>query len=233
MVDFHSHILPKMDDGSQSIEESIQMLTALKNQGVDTVCLTSHFYGSKESPENFLKRREASFEALKEALPEGLPKLKLGAEVLFYRGVSRMEQLPLLRLQDTDILLLEMPFTAWSDYDINEVLEIQNSGKAIVMLAHIERYFAWQNRKTWDVLLGNGVIMQSNAEFFFEPGRRRQAVKMYKQGRVHFLGSDAHNLGTRAPKIGEALQFIEKKLGPDAAYQLKESSDRLLRERSL
>lgn len=230
MVDYHTHILPHMDDGSHSSEDSIRMLTALQSQGVDTVCLTPHFYGAGESPDRFLERRQESFDHLKGKLPEKCPALRLGAEVKYYHGVSRMEQLPRLRLEGTGILLLEMPFSHWNDYTVSEVLEIQNSGTATVMLAHVERYLAWQGRKTWVRLLESGVLMQSNAEFFFTPVVRAQAVKMYRQGRVHFLGTDTHNLTTRGPHMDLALQTIEKRLGADAVRQLKVHSDRLIGE---
>ena len=62
MIDFHSHILPAIDDGSQSVEESLEMLRALKAQGVDTVIATSHFYATHRSPESYLQRRKAAFD---------------------------------------------------------------------------------------------------------------------------------------------------------------------------
>ena len=230
MVDYHTHILPHMDDGSRSSGDSIRMLTALKEQGVDTVCLTPHFFGKKESPDRFLKRRQETYEHLKNKLPADMPQLLLGAEVKYYHGVSRMEKLPLLRLEGTRILLLEMPFSHWNDDAVSEVLELQNSGEITVMLAHIERYLIWQERSTWLRLLENGVLMQSNAEFFFTPVVRSQAVKMYRQGRVHFLGTDTHNLTTRGPHMDLALRTIERRLGTDAVRQLKADSDRLIRE---
>lgn len=230
MVDFHTHILPRMDDGSRSSADSIRMLTALKKQGMDTVCLTPHYYGTEESPDRFLERRQESYAHLKEKLPADLPQLRLGAEVKYYHGVSRMEQLPQLRLEGTRILLLEMPFSRWNDYAVSEVLELQNAGMATVMLAHIERYLPWQGRKTWERLLDGGVLMQSNAEFFFTPMVRAQAVKMYWQGRIHFLGTDTHNLTTRGPHMDLALQTLEKRLSADVVRHLKTGSDRLLEE---
>ena len=230
MVDYHTHILPRMDDGSRNSEDSIRMLTALKEQGVDTVCLTPHFYGTEESPDQFLKRRQDAYACLLEKLPVDVPRLCLGAEVKYYHGVSRMEQLPQLRLEGTDILLLEMPFSRWNSDVLREVVELQNSGIATVMLAHIERYLAWQNREIWQHLLENGIIMQSNAEFFFAPMIRARAVKLFRQGRVHVLGTDTHNLTTRGPHMDLALHTLEKRLGQDAVRQLKAGSDRLMGE---
>ena len=81
MIDFHSHFLPGMDDGSKSVQESLKMLSLARDSGVNQIVATPHFYASKESPEHFLRRRESSWETLKEALPDDAPQIWLGAEV--------------------------------------------------------------------------------------------------------------------------------------------------------
>ena len=58
MIDFHTHILPKMDDGSKSTEESIAMLKMQAEQGIRWVVATPHFYAEPESPQDFLQRRK-------------------------------------------------------------------------------------------------------------------------------------------------------------------------------
>ena len=61
MTDFHSHVIPRVDDGSRSSAMSIDMLKAMKAQGVDTVCCTSHYYASQYSPRHFLEMRDSAF----------------------------------------------------------------------------------------------------------------------------------------------------------------------------
>ena len=61
MVDFHTHILPGMDDGAATVADSLAMLARLHDQGVDTVCLTSHFLQEEPSVEDFLRRRSAAW----------------------------------------------------------------------------------------------------------------------------------------------------------------------------
>ena len=230
MVDYHTHILPGMDDGSKTCEDSIRMLAALHRQGVDTVCLTPHFNGKAESPENFLRRRREAYARLSEKLPQDMPRLRLGAEVKYYRGVSCMQQLPQLRLEGTNILLLEMSFSPWSSGTVNEVLKMQNSGGFTVMLAHVERYLMWQSRDTWERLRESGVLMQSNAEFFFMPAVRLLAAEMLRRERIHVLGTDTHNMTTRGPHMDRAMKTVERRLGADTAAQIKAYSDRLLLE---
>ena len=68
MIDFHSHVLPKMDDGPKSLRESLEMLSLCFQQGVDAVVSTSHFYADREDPRTFLLRRNRRLQALQEAM---------------------------------------------------------------------------------------------------------------------------------------------------------------------
>ena len=65
MIDFHTHILPGMDDGSKDVRESVSMLRLEGKRGIDTVCLTPHFYAEQNSPEQFLERRKRAWQKLK------------------------------------------------------------------------------------------------------------------------------------------------------------------------
>ena len=111
MIDFHSHILPGMDDGSKNIEESLALLRMLAEQGVKKVVATPHFYANDESVEKFLARRQQSYESLRAALPAGMPEILLGAEVRYYQGISRLKELKELCVQGSNLLLLERPET--------------------------------------------------------------------------------------------------------------------------
>lgn len=64
MIDFHTHILPGMDDGSRDVRESLQMLTLESEQGVQETLLTPHFYAHFDKISSFLERREHSFQKL-------------------------------------------------------------------------------------------------------------------------------------------------------------------------
>ncbi len=230
MIDFHSHILPKIDDGSRSTDMSLQMIEALANQGADTIAATSHFYATERTPQRFLELREASWEHLKERLPEGSPRILLGAEVLYFPGISRMDDLPLLCLEGTRLLLLEMPFSAWTESMIREVNELARMGSCTLLMAHIERYFFQQPLSVWDELLEHGVLMQANANFFLPFGTRRKALRLLREGRIHLLGSDCHSMGSRAPHLGEAREMIRRSLGQETLDEIDALGRELLAE---
>ena len=215
MIDFHSHILPKMDDGSRSTEESLAMLKALSNQGIETVIATPHFNANDESVDSFIKRRADSYGKLKESVQSEIPDIKLGAEVRYYEGISRLEGIEELCVEGTNLLLLEMPFGRWTEYIVKELTDISCSGKVIIVLAHIDRYLKFQKWSVFETLLENGVMMQLNASFINHFLNRRKAAWLLKSGAVQFVGSDCHNMAGRAPDIGKAYAFLKQKLGPD------------------
>ena len=231
MVDFHTHILPNMDDGSHSPEESLRMLDALQTQGVDIVALTSHFDARRETIRSFLARREEAYARLRDALPPWAPLLRLGAEVAYQKGISTLADLTELCLEGTNLLLLEMPFAPWSRATVDEVIQLHASEKVTVMLAHIERYLMWQRPAVWRRLRDSGVVMQSNAEFFFFPVVRILAASMLHKGKIDVLGTDCHNLTTRGAHMDWAFSNMEKRLGSDTIERLKKCSDALVQSR--
>ena len=222
MTDFHSHILPKMDDGSRSTEESIAMLKSLFVQGVNRVIATPHFYANDESVSSFLSRRRASFESLAVSAPSSeMPEILQGAEVRYYDGISRLADLKSLCIQGTRLLLLEMPETKWTEYTLRELTDISSDGKVTLVLAHVERYMGFQKSDTFYRLLCNGILMQINAGFVNGFFSRRKAIGLLKKNEVHFLGSDCHNMADRAPNIGKAFDIIKNKLGEDFTESFK------------
>ena len=114
MIDLHSHILPGIDDGSRDISMTALMLSEMKRQGIQTVVATPHFYPSHDQPDAFLERRDRAMQALA-TIQEDHPRIIPGAEVAFFDGISRSVIPELLRIQNTKLLLIEMPFTAWTD----------------------------------------------------------------------------------------------------------------------
>ena len=231
MTDFHMHVLPGMDDGSRDVGMSVAMLERSASYGVDAVAATSHFYAQDNSIARFLARRQSAYGRLNEAVGErgDLPQLLLGAEVLYFSGMSAAEDLDALCLEGTDLLLLEMPFVPWTDRVLREVEAIQRSGLQVVA-AHIERYMSIQPRRTMEAFLDLGTFIQCNGEFFLSRWTVRQSLRMFRQGQIQFLGSDAHNMTSRPPDLGEAAEVIAKRLGREALERFLSESDYLIKD---
>ena len=222
MIDWHSHILPGVDDGSKDVAESIAMLQMQASQGVETVIATPHFYANDETVAAFLERREKALEALKGELPENMPRLLLGAEVRYYQGISRMEALMDLRIQGSKVLLLEMPMSVWSESTVRELIEMSGKSGVQIVLAHVERYLRLQKQSVWDRIADSGILMQVNANYFTALTSKRKALSLLGEGMVHFLGSDCHNLTSRPPLLGKAFEVIRKKFGDGYLDQMKQ-----------
>jgi protein-tyrosine phosphatase len=217
-----------MDDGSGSVEESLKLILMQQQQGADKIIATPHFLANDESVDLFLERREASFKLLKPNLSDKAPQIILGAEVKYYEGISRLAQLKSLRIEGSNLLLLEMPFSKWSDYMVREITELSLMGDVNLVLAHIDRYLPLQSQNVWNYIFESDILTQVNASFFAGFATRRKALGMLKQGRIDFIGSDCHNLAQRPPQLDKAYGYIEKKLGIDFINQMNEYGESML-----
>lgn len=215
ILDFHSHILPAIDDGSSDLETSLAMLEALAAQGVKRVVATPHFDASLYSPDEFLRRRDNAEKKLREAVENRgdatLPRLYIGAEVAYFSGMSKSEAIKSLCIGETELMLLEMPFFAWSESAVDEVLRIREETGITPVLAHVERYFSFQKKGVLESLLYEGIPFQVNAEAFISLTTRRRALKMLSEGDIAFLGSDCHGILSRAPNFDKAFEVVKKK----------------------
>ena len=229
MIDIHTHILPGMDDGSGSLEESLSMARESARQGVRLLAATPHFYATQEDPNSFLRRREKSLALLESAWQDSFPTLLVGAEVRYFDGISRVEKIAHLTLDHTRILLLEMPFTSWSRRMVEEVVELQRSRGLQVLLAHVERYLKDQDGQVWETFRQNGVWMQCNANFFLRWQTKRKAQALFKKGEIQMLGSDTHNMTTRPPNLAMARDALVKSLGQAAWRDFERRSYALLK----
>lgn len=222
MIDFHTHILPGIDDGSKNSEMSIQMLKCLSDEGVTDVVLSPHFYASENSVEKFLKRRNVSLEHLQAALEvENLGlRLHIGAEVLFMDSLDKVDGLENMAIGGTKYLLLEMPFTEWSNRHLDTVYKIRGNGLTPI-IAHFERYIGFQKgMNDFYELQRMGCILQMNSESFDGFFRKRKAIKFFADGTASLLGSDCHNLDRRPPKIKAAYDAVGEKLGPQTVNRI-------------
>jgi protein-tyrosine phosphatase len=234
ITDFHSHILPYMDDGSSSVEESIEMLRMLREQGVDMVVATPHFYPKREDPQTFFKRRSESAEMLRSALKfadigkNEIPEIYLGAEVAYFNGMSMYKSLNELCIEGTNVMLVEMPFSKWTDSVVNEICAIQANTDIQVVLAHIDRYGHYYDSQKLFKLKTHRVILQANADPFLRFMSCRRLVKMMHMNSLGVLGSDFHNMTTRPSNLGEAIEIIRAKGLEDKLDALMKRAEELL-----
>ena len=213
-IDFHTHLLPNLDDGNQSVEESLAMLDALHLQNVDLAVATPHFYSSRKNLEDFLEQRDRAYGLL--VRKDSAPKLLLGAEVSFFRGMGKADRITELAITGTNALLIEMPFSQWGRNEISELHQLLDRGITPI-LAHIERYFSFQKDLTaFNEIINLPVFLQVNTEALLARKTRRFVFKLIEHDFPVLLGTDCHNMKKRRPEIGAGRQILLRKYG--AAY---------------
>ncbi len=226
LCDVHCHILPGMDDGAKNETVSLAMLEEDYWQGISHVAATPHYY-PQETVEQFLTRRVESARRLVAAL-EGYaqerPSVVLGAEVAYHNGLIYEEKLQRLCIGNSRYLLLEMPFCRWEPGVLRDVQMLSHTRGIIPIIAHLERFFVYEDKKTIRELLQMDVKIQMNAEYILNPKTQKKARKLLQSGVVDLLGSDSHNMENRCPNLRDAFDQLDDWGMENMADQLAENA---------
>ncbi len=206
-TDYHAHILPGCDHGSDCVETSLSQLKMAQSAGVEIICATPHFYPNNESVRSFIDRRKRTYEELKASITYDAPKILLGAEVLICDGMERLDGLMELRLEGTSELLLEMPFYEWPSniwdtvFELNEIKDLQ------IVIAHADRY----PHKNIEILIDAGIPLQLNACSLLPVMKRRKYLSWIEDGRVMYIGSDIHGLGEGYREFEKCVRLLNRR----------------------
>lgn len=232
MADLHCHLLPGIDDGAKDEFTSLNLLRTQINSGVNKIALTSHFNCEKISLDNFETLRKKAFDRMMKLLLESEIDtsdlvLKLGAEVLYSPSLSKIN-LRRLCLENTNIMLLELPTNMFPAFFDETIFAIQSQGITPV-IAHIERYpYVMKNPTILCEWIDQGIYTQVNAEtILMDDKQTRLCMKLIKWNLVHVLASDAHSVNQRPPNYIEGITKVSTVLGKDAAELLKENANAL------
>ena len=191
-TDIHTHILPSVDDGAQSVDAALELLRIQKQKGVERVVLTPHFYPQTEDLADFLPRRAQAYTALMEQWEETtMPQLQLGAEVHYSTALVEMD-LSQLTMGKGSYLLLELPDHEVPAYVEQVVARILQKGITPI-LAHVERcaYFRHQPEMLLR-LIQIGALGQISARALLDKTARNFGECCIKNGLGHILASDIH-----------------------------------------
>lgn len=205
-TDIHTHILPLVDDGAQSVEDALELLRQEKQSGVERVVLTPHYYPQTEDLADFLARREEAYTALMRQWDGNtMPQLQLGAEVHYSPALVEME-LEELTLGRGTYLLLELPNIEIPAYVEQVVAKIRGKGITPI-LAHVERcaYFRDQPELLLR-LIQAGALGQISAQVLQNKKDRGFGEICIKSGLGHIVASDLHNRNGKGLCIGELAE---------------------------
>lgn len=225
IADMHTHVLPEVDHGSQSLKESLNMLTDIYESGIRYVAATHHYNALAESPSEYLKRRNTAYEKLCEfASEKTIPEIVLGAELSYFSGIGSMFDLSPLAVGSSKYILIEPPYKVWEDKFFKDMEDVIFQQNLIPIVAHLERYEELAPKKYQETLRDIGCVLQYNAVYLLQ-SPKKAAKRIPKDARIVF-GSDAHNTSDRAPNLENALSVCKEVLPP----QFYESAEEITRE---
>jgi protein-tyrosine phosphatase len=234
LIDFHSHLLPGVDDGSASLEETRAALTAMRDEGVRTVITTPHLAGSVTvRPDELratMERFDEAYAAVSELVRTDFPDLRLerGVELMLDSpGIDLSD--PRVRLAGSRAVLVEFPSMVAPPHGVNAIYELRLAGWRTV-LAHPERY---QNLRDLGMVRewkNVGCLLQVNAGSIlgrYGDEAKRLAWQILEQGLADFIGTDYHARGRL--RLDEAMKAILERDGSDQLRLLtRENAARLL-----
>lgn len=233
MIDFHSHVLHHIDDGSHNVDESIKMLLMSYEQGVDTIVFTPHFRYGEHSIESWLEGRDLRLQQIREALTEEqkkkIPKIILGGEVEFYKFMTRWDYLDKLCIKGTNYILTEMPFTPWTKMDVSVIDEIALNTPYTPIIPHIDRYFHTFTPVAYiEHFYNMPVIIQMNAIYINGVENLQFFKPLIDEGKIQVLGSDCHSAEWRQPDLGQAVERLREVCGQEVLDRIDATGRKIL-----
>jgi len=232
MIDFHSHIIPEIDDGSRSIEETMLLLEEAEKAGFTKIISTSHYL------EKHYEFNESSRKQFLEMLKIGVSNLKLDLELYLgseiytsYDIIEILKEQKASTINGTNYVLIELPMQSELPNLKNVIYELLGNGY-IPVIAHPERYSYVKENPNWLLdYIELGVLFQANyGSIIGMYGKEAQkTVKLLlKHDMIHFLGSDVHRPKTIYTKMPEILQELQKVLERDKLKKLTKINPQLV-----
>ena len=232
MIDFHSHIIPEIDDGSRSIEETMLLLSEAKKVGFTKIISTSHYMNDR------FEFDEANRKILLEAIKMGANKLGvdielcLGSEIYAtYDIVELLKEHQASTINGTNYVLMELPMQSELPNLKNIIYNLLGNGYKPI-IAHPERYEYVKEDPNWVIdYIELGVLFQSNyASILGWYGKTAQSTvkKLLKNNMVHFLGSDVHRAETVYKEMPTILEELEKVIDIEKLEELTTTNANLV-----
>ena len=210
MIDFHSHILPTIDDGSRNMEQTVEILKEAKNAGFNKIISTSHYMEEYYNIDE--KQRKKLIEEVKEQ-NQGI-ELFLGSEIYVTGNiVELLKNQKASTINNSKYVLFELPLNT-KEIIAKEVIYRLIENNYVPIIAHPERYkYVQENIEYIMELVDMGALLQSNyGSIIGMYGRKAESTvkKLLKEDSVQFLGSDVHREKQVYDKIPKILKKLNK-----------------------
>ena len=235
VVDMHCHILPGVDDGPETMEETMAVLREAQRQGIGAMIVTPHFH-----PGRYMVTAGRVMEVLRRVrlrmAEEGLNiRLIPGQECYYFSGlIDELEAGNVLTMAGTRIVLVEFETETQFSTISHAVRELCDSGYRPIV-AHFERYRClYQRKDRLEGLRNSGALLQLNFDRLVDRGNILHPNgwrKLLKEGYVDFLGSDTHGMKLRPLHVGQAVEWLNKGVQPELRKRILNDNIRMLQTR--
>ena len=214
MIDIHNHILYGIDDGSRSLDESINIIKKAISNGYTDLILTPHYRLKQNFTCDNIEKNKIYNELKKEINKQNLSiniylgnEITLDEDLFYYLNTDQI-----LSLNKSKYILLELPFNGVFK-QLDEAIEGLKSKGYIPIIAHPERYESYKIND-FENLISKGVLFQGNISTLFgKYGSKSQKIleKMIKRNMIHFMGSDTHyESHTSYDRVNDAFKIVEE-----------------------
>lgn len=215
MIDLHSHLIPNVDDGAATIEESMKMLQQAAADGVKTMVATPHMY-SVVSQIKSEEELAALFQDFKQKVDQSGIEIEVvsGSENYFISGLKEKlkNYAPIITINNSDYFLLEFPYDFIFPGSKDFIFEILNQG-FIPIICHPERNTVIQENPgiLYDFLIAGAISQLDAGSIRGEFGSivRETSFKLLSFNLVHLIASDSHDSFTRPPGLSFAYQVLK------------------------
>ena len=221
MVDLHTHILHGADDGSNSLEMSMNILEEAEQAGFDKVILTSHYMEGYFTVD--VAERQKTIAEIDNTKTVGVD-LYIGNEIFLSNNLIKLlRENKAISLNNSKYILIELPFNNKPLNLMDVVYQIQ-SKDFVPILAHPERYsYFYRTPEIYEELVEKGLLLQANfGSFGGQYGRRAKlmAEKLLQANLIHFIATDVHRPGTIYPEIPGLIRHLNTLVGERKVEQL-------------
>ena len=224
MIDIHCHILPEVDDGSRSLNESIEMAMIAKEQGITKIVNTSHYHPDfrYKKGEELLKELEDFNNVLKENMID--IEVLIGNEIYYTKDlIKEIDELDFYTLNNSRYILIELPPTNFPKDLCNIVYKLKEKNY-IPVFAHVERYREVQENPEliYEVINAGAIIQVNSHSILGKSGKELQKVcnTLLNRNMVHVVGTDAHSSKRRTPIFLDAYKYVSEKYSKEMADDL-------------
>jgi len=212
IIDLHTHILPGLDNGAQTIEDAINIVEIENKNDVSILVATPHYYPKEMSIDDFIEKRNSAYEKLlQESAHIALPSIRLGAQVHYDSSLLSYENIYELCIENTDYMLLDLPNDKISNDLINELEILCSTCNISPIITHFDRLYKNNEFEAIQALMDLNVLGEMDTFAFLNIAEEKMIKQLLRNEYINVVSSDIHNAVDKTISIKNISDYLHKK----------------------